>query len=115
MKIARSAIASATLSDCSTMIIVKPGVPQLLDDLEDLLHDDGREAERELVDDEHVGFVHERHRQREHLLLAAGELLRRRVEAVAEDGEQLDGLVDAAFLLATAVQEGGGPQVLVAR
>ena len=49
------------------------------DDLEHLLHDDRREPERELVDDEHLGFVQQRHREREHLLLPARQILRRRV------------------------------------
>ena len=59
------------MSDCSTMIIVMALVVQPRDDLEHLLHDDGREPERQLVDDQHLGLVHQRHREREHLLLAA--------------------------------------------
>ena len=81
MNTARSEIASATFSDCSTMIIVRPAFLERADDLEHLLDDDRREPERQLVDDEHLGLVDQRHRQREHLLLAARQILRRRVAA----------------------------------
>ena len=49
-------------------------VAELLDDGEQLLDDERRQAERQLVDHEDVGFGEERHRQREHLLLAARQL-----------------------------------------
>ena len=74
-------IASATLSDCSTMIIVCPRALQLVDELEHPLHDDRREPERQLVDEQDLGLVHEHAGEREHLLLAAREAARRLLAA----------------------------------
>src|SRR5437870_3395864 len=47
---------------------------ELADLLEELGDDDRGEAEGELVDDEQPRLGHERHREREHLLLAAAEV-----------------------------------------
>ena len=49
-----------------------PDAVDLGDDAEDLLHDDGREAERGLVEHEEARPRHERAADGEHLLLAAG-------------------------------------------
>jgi hypothetical protein len=46
---------------------------QLSDDSEDLRDEEGREAERRLVEQQQPGPLHECARQREHLLLAAAE------------------------------------------
>ena len=43
---------------------------ELLDRLQQLLHDERRESEGELVDDEHLGVVEQRPCERHHLLLA---------------------------------------------
>src|SRR5919202_3079390 len=45
----------------------------LLDDLEDLLDEDRREAHRRLVEEKELGARHERPAHRDHLLLAASE------------------------------------------
>ena len=50
---------------------------QLADDAEDLAHDQRREPERRLVEHEQPRPRHQRAREREHLLLAAGERARR--------------------------------------
>ena len=50
---------------------------ELLEDLEDAVDHQRREAERRLVEQEQLGARHERARDRELLLLAAGELARR--------------------------------------
>ena len=50
---------------------------QLLDDLEQALHDDRREPERELVDHQDLGLVDQHAAEREHLLLAARQARRR--------------------------------------
>ena len=55
MNTARSAIARATLSDCSTMIIVWPAAFSCSTIDEQLLHHHRRQAERQLVDDQHPG------------------------------------------------------------
>ena len=62
---------SATLSDCSTISIVWPRASQRVDELEQPLHDDGCESERQLVDQQDLGFVDQHARECEHLLLAA--------------------------------------------
>ena len=71
MKYAVSAMVSATFTDCSTRMTVVPCSLELAHDGEQLLDDDWREPERQLVDHQHVGLGEERHREREHLLLAA--------------------------------------------
>ena len=89
-KTARSASSSATLTDCSTTTIVVPVVVQQLDHLEELRHHGRGQAERELVDHEHLGRHHERHGQREHLLLAAGEVARLLVAPLAQNREEVE-------------------------
>ena len=72
------------------MSIVWPRALQLVDELEHALHDDRREPERELVDQQDLGLVHQHAREREHLLLAAGEAARRLLAALGELGEELE-------------------------
>ena len=95
MNTARSAIASATFTDCSTITIVTPVGLEPLDDLEELLHDERREAERQLVDEQQLGLEHHRLRHREHLLLAARQRAGARLHAVPERGEGVERDVDA--------------------
>ena len=65
---------SAMCAFCSTTSTVRPfGVVQVLDDAEDLRHEQRREAERRLVEQQQPRALHERAREREHLLLAAAE------------------------------------------
>ena len=87
------------------MTIVMPSRLEPLDDAEQLLHDDRRQPERELVDEQHVGVVQQRDRQRQHLLLAA----RQRRRAVwswrsAEVGEQLEHPGDAPLAVGRSVR-----------
>ncbi len=61
-------------------------------DREQLADDDRCEAQRQLVDQQHLRAHHEAHREREHLLLAARHVRRRRVESVGEHREHLQHL-----------------------
>ena len=88
-KTARSAIAAATFSDCSTMISVIPGGLQAVDHLDQLLDDDRGEPEGELVDHEDGRVVQHGDGQREHLLLAARQRVGSLAPAVLQDGEEL--------------------------
>ena len=51
----------------------RPALMDFADDLEYRLHDDRREAERGLVEQQQPGLRHQAARDRDHLLLAAGE------------------------------------------
>ena len=77
------------------MTIVMPSRLEPLDDRQQLLHDDRRQPERELVDEQHVGVVQQRDGQRQHLLLAARQRRRQLVLAVGELAEQLEHAGDA--------------------
>ena len=66
---------------------------ELLHDVEELLDDEGRQAEGQLVDHQQLGLGEERHGQREHLLLATRELRRGVVEPAAQRGEQVERVV----------------------
>ena len=116
-KTARSASSSATLTDCSTTTIVVPEACSSLTTCEQLGHHGRRQAERELVDHEHLRRHHERHGQREHLLLAAREVARLLVRPLAQNREQVDhpllGLGHGAVVLAD--HPGAEPEVLVHR
>src|SRR5665213_3503432 len=57
--------------------------------LVDLLHDLGREAQADLVAKQHAGLIEEGPPDSDHLLLAAGEGLDRRVALLAQDGNCL--------------------------
>ena len=74
MKYAVSATVRATFTDCSTRMIVVPCVLMLAQHREQLLDDHRRQAERQLVDHQQPRLGEERHAQREHLLLAAGQV-----------------------------------------
>ena len=71
MKTARSAIVVATLTDCSTTIIVVPRAASCADDLDQVGDDGRREAEGQLVDDEQPRAAEHGLGDGEHLLLAA--------------------------------------------
>src|SRR5664279_3608668 len=64
--------------------------PQLVHQLEHPLHDDRRETERQLVDDEDLGLVQQDPGQCEHLLLAARQVAGQLVLALLELREQLE-------------------------
>ena len=61
-------------------------------DRQQLADDDRCEAQRQLVDQQHLRAHHEAHREREHLLLAARHVRRRRVESAGEHREDLQHL-----------------------
>src|ERR671925_1221277 len=60
---------------------------QLADDAEDLRDEQRRETERRLVEEQQPRTLHERAREREHLLLAAAERAGLLVAALLEPGE----------------------------
>ena len=67
----------------------EPLVVQVLDDAEDLRDEQRREAERRLVEQEQPRPLHERAREREHLLLAAAERAGLLVAALLDPREVL--------------------------
>ena len=67
-----------------------------LHDLQQLLDDERREPERQLVDHEELRLGEERHREREHLLLAARELRGRVAEPRPQHREEIERLVGRA-------------------
>ncbi len=76
----------------------------------DLGDDDGREAFGRLVHDQQLRVGQQRARDRQHLLLAAGELAAAIVLAL---GEAREGVVDALDGPGAAPDAGGQPQMLV--
>ena len=63
-------------------------------DLEHLLDHQRRQAERRLVQQQHLGPAHQRAADRHHLLLAAGQRAGRIVALLAQDREQREDLVE---------------------
>ena len=78
-----------------------------LDDVEQRVHDERREAERELVDEQELRLEQQRAPEREHLLLAAGERRRVLVAARAQGGEHVVDVGDAPFGVAPLGGVGG--------
>src|SRR5882724_7141118 len=62
--------------------------------LEDLVDDDGGEADRQLVGQDHVGLVHQRTGHGQHLLLPAAQRAGLLAQPLAEDGKGGGGPVD---------------------
>jgi hypothetical protein len=91
------------------MIIVMPALLELLDHLEDLLDHDRREPERELVEQQDPRLEQQALGDGQHLLLAAGERPGGLVEPLAQPGEQLEHLVDAAPAPRRVSRCGGSP------
>ena len=75
---------SATCANCSISRIADPGARDLLERRHEALHDDRRQAQRELVDDHDPRPRDERLGEDDHLLLAAREQARRRLPARLE-------------------------------
>src|SRR5919109_3560193 len=91
--------------------------PLLVAEADDQLEDEPdelrREAERRLVEEQELRPGHERPRDRELLLLAAGERGRRQPQALAQDGEELEQPLAAAVVAAVPPGRGrADPQVL---
>ena len=72
-----------------------PRVAQLDEGIEDRLHEDGRQAERGLVEQQQPRPADQRARDRHHLLLAAAQQAGRLLEALGDAREQLEHLVEA--------------------
>ena len=84
----------------------------LLDDVEDGLHHGRRQAERWLVEEQEPGSRHQGARDRQHLLLAAGQRAGHLRRALLEDGEELEALLHVLRdALRVAPQEGAQEQV----
>ena len=83
-------------------------------DAEQLLDDRRRQAERQLVDHEQLRLGDERHAERQHLLLAAGEVAGHLVEALPQARERLEHVLGrlGQVLGVAAVEPAGGAQVL---
>ena len=67
--------------------------------LQKIGHDDRRQAERRLVEQQQARPVHQRARQRQHLLLAARQQPGPRLGPFAEHGEERQHLLDALAAL----------------
>ena len=92
---------SATLTDCSTRMIVVPSSASSPHHGQQLFDDDRRQAERQLVDHEQSGSRDQGHAEREHLLLAAGQVRRRLAASAVEHREQL--VARASIRLGTGI------------
>ena len=86
MNTARSARFSATLIDCSTTTTVSPCCVDPAHDVDQLPHDGGCEAERQLVDEQQLRVGDERLAHGQHLLLAAGQVAGQRSMRSARRG-----------------------------
>ena len=80
------------------------------DDLEDLLDDERRQAERRLVEQQEARPAHQRARDREHLLLAARQRAAALALALLEDREQRE---DALEILGEIWRIGGGAELQI--
>lgn len=86
----------------------------LLDDVEDLLDDDGREAQRRLVQQQKPRAAHDGARDGEHLLFTAGQGTPCLTTPLCEDGKEVEDVIEVAgdaFLVAT--QKGPEVEVLL--
>ena len=87
---ARSAIESATLSDCSTMTMVRPSRFSCSTTARSCSTTIGDKPSESSSMSKHVGVVQQRDRERQHLLLAAGQRDRHLVLAVGEHAEHVE-------------------------
>src|SRR5207237_5213121 len=78
--------------------------PEVVDELETALDDEGSASEGELVDHEHLGPVDEDAREREHLLLTTREAPAELLAALGQLGEEDHHLVDVRRDLALALR-----------
>ena len=101
---ARWAMSSARLAFCSTTSIVMPSsAVELAEDAEQVLHDERRQAERRLVEQQQLRPAHQRPGDGEHLLLAAATGSRPRcVRRSPQPGEHVEPALDVGADLAVA-------------
>ena len=92
----------ATASDCSTTTIACPASRSAPSDVEQPLHHERREAERELVDQQQARLEQERAPERDHLLLTARERRRVLLPVRGQRGEHVVDPGDAAGRVAPA-------------
>ncbi len=100
---------------CSTRDDRHPAFSELQHDLEDLVDDDRREAERGFVEEQKLRAAHQRAADGHHLLLAARQPARRLVTPLAEDREQAVYLVAQLGEALAAAGDVAGDQVLLDR
>ena len=89
-----------------------PDVGDRGEDRHEALHDEGREPERELVDEDHRGPRHQRLSEHDHLLLAAGKRPRRGAPALLQLGEQIERVLGPALRFIPRQDVGGDAQVV---
>ena len=85
------------------------------DDLEDLLHEERREAEGRLVEEQELRLGHQRAADREHLLLAAGERPARLASRSRRRGKSAEHALEAGSDSVSRPQVGAHLQVLAHR
>ena len=102
----RSATSIVRAAFCSTSRIVDALLLQLLEDLEDLVDHQRREAERRLVEEQELRPREQRAGDRELLLLAARELRARPVAVAPEHREALEHPVDVGLRRRAVVAAG---------
>src|SRR5690606_19116182 len=86
---------------------------QLFDDVEDLLDDDRRKAQRGFVEQQQPGFAHLRAADGEHLLFAAAHGAGALVEAFLQAREQVQHLVQLLLVILLAAEETAHGQVFL--
>src|SRR5690606_23686462 len=90
-----------------------PLTAQLLDDLEDLLNDDGRQPQRGFVHQQHAGFAHQCPADRQHLLFPAGHGAGPLLIALLQSGKEFQGRLERWLDLIPWQEEGTHGQVFL--
>ena len=112
MIVCRSARPISRSTYLSITRIVWPGRAQSSQAMPDLFADQRREAFGGLVEDHEVRVGHQRASDREHLLLAAGELVAHVAGALGQAREQAEYLFDSPGVRAAVAVAGEGGEVL---
>ena len=103
----------AAIASCSTSRMVRPARLQPQDQVEDVVDDLRRQAERRLVEQQQLGRGHQRAGDRQLLLLAARQRAGRLAGALRQDREQgLHFLAQARVARRIAARGGAEPQIL---
>ena len=82
---------------------------------EDVLHDQRRQPERRLVEEQQLGSAHQRPGDGQHLLLAARQAAGSLGAALPQPGEHLEPALDVRRDLAVPADVGTGQQVVLDR